>query len=342
MTDSFPDVAPSPQRLVVVGASAGGVAALRQLAGGLPADFPAPVLIVLHVGAHESILPELIRANCALDVAHAVDREPLLAGTIRIAPPDHHLDVIDGHLRLSRGPKENYARPAIDPLFRTAALEFGPRAIGVILTGMLDDGTTGLQAIKEAGGVAVVQHPDDALEPSMPTSALRHVDVDHCVPLAAMPALLSRLAATPAETRSPAMSDRRRRLKHEQGLSLGTGDFLEHLKAIAEPSPLTCPDCHGGLWQVRDSSPRRYRCHTGHAFTARTLDLAVAEETDAAMWNALRALHERATVLGQLAELSRIEQQAEDVTRLEEAARRVVRQGRLLRQMMEHSPDSRE
>jgi hypothetical protein len=161
----------SSDRLVVIGASAGGVGALRQLASALPADLPASVLIVLHVGAHESILPQLIAADCALPVSHAVDGEALRAGTIRIAPPDRHLMVADGRLRLTRGPKENFARPAIDPLFRSAALDFGPKVIGVILTGMLDDGTAGLQAVKAGGGIAIVQDPADAHEPSMPASA---------------------------------------------------------------------------------------------------------------------------------------------------------------------------
>src|ERR1700712_5433399 len=296
---------PTSRRLVVIGASAGGVAALRKLSAALPADFPAPVLIVLHIGAHDSLLPELIAADCALDVARAVDGETLRAGTIRIAPPDLHLTVEDGIARLTRGPKENFARPAIDPLFRSAALDFDTHAIGVILTGMLDDGTAGLQAIKQAGGIAIVQDPAEAVEPSMPQSALRHVAVDHCVPLEAMAALLARLVASDLESENIDMDEPRRRMLHEQALVAGTGDYFEHLRALGTPSALTCPECYGGLWELRDSSPRRYRCHTGHGFTARTLNMAAEEESDNAMWSALRALHERASVLGQLAAASR-------------------------------------
>jgi two-component system chemotaxis response regulator CheB len=328
----------SQERLVVVGASAGGVAALRQLSAALPADFDAAVLMVLHVGAHESLLPQLIASHCALHVAHAVDGETLRPGTIRIAPPDRHLTVDGPLLRLTRSPKENFARPAIDPLFRSAALDYGKRAIGVILTGMLDDGTVGLQAIKEGGGTAIVQDPDDAVEPSMPSSALRHVAVDHCVPLTAMPALLTRLVSSPPDAESTDMNEPRRLLSHERELSLGTGDYFEHLRAIGEPSPLTCPECHGGLWQIRDSSPRRYRCHTGHAFTARTLDLAVAVQTDGALWNALRALHERAAVLKQLAAGSQARNKADEATQFEEASKTVLRQSRLLRELLELSP----
>ncbi len=274
-----------------------------------------------------------------MPVAHAVDGEALRRGTIRIAPSDRHLMVEDDVLSLTRSPKENFARPAIDPLFRSAALDFGPRAIGVILTGMLDDGTAGLQAIKDSGGIAIVQDPDDATEPSMPSSALRHVAVDHCVKLAEMPALLVRLVASKVESRSVAMNEPMRRLSHEQELSLGTGEYLDHLRAIGEPSPFACPECHGGLWRVDDSNPPRYRCHTGHAFTTRTLDLAMAEGADGALWNALRALHERASVLEELAATGRAAQRTSEAAELDEASRRVARQSRLLRQLLERSPD---
>lgn len=331
-----------PSRLVVVGASAGGVVALRQLAAALPADFAAPMLVVQHIGANESVLPELIGSDCRLSVAHATDGEALRAGTIRIAPPDRHLMVEDGHLRLARSPKENYARPAIDPLFRSAALDFGERVIGVVLTGMLDDGTAGLQAVKQGGGIAVVQDPHEAVESSMPASALRHVAVDHCVPLSEMPELLTRLVATSPPSRSAEMTDPRRFMTHEQGLSLGTGDHLEHLRAIGKPSPLTCPECHGGLWQLSDAQPVRYRCHTGHGFTMRSLDLAVGEATDSALWNALRALQERAELLTQLADANRDLQRDDDAARHDAAARRVTRQARLLRELLERSPDAGE
>ncbi len=331
---------PSPQRLVVIGASAGGVAALRKLSAELPADFGAPVLIVLHIGAHESLLPELIAADCALDVSRAVDGEALKAGTIRIAPPDLHLTVDDGVARLMRSPKENFARPAIDALFRSAALDFDSHVIGVILTGMLDDGTAGLQAIKCAGGIAVVQDPRDAIEPSMPASALRHVSVDHCVPLVEMPALLARLVASPAGTGSMDMATSRNRMSHEQALSDGTGNFFEHLRAIGDPSPLTCPECHGGLWELRDSSPRRYRCHTGHGFTARTLNLAVEEETGNALWSALRALHERASVLSQLAAASHSEGRVDEAAEFDRTAAAVLDQAQRLRELL-GEPDPR-
>ena len=177
-------------KIVVIGASMGGVPALRTLVSSLPEDFPAPLLVVLHIGNFPSILPELLAARCPLTAAHAVDGEKLEPGRIYIAPPDQHM-VVDGRtVRLNRGPKEHHSRPAIDPLFVSAALSHGPGVIGVILTGMLDDGTSGLQAIKRCGGVAIVQDPKEAEAPSMPLSALRHVRVDHCAPVADIAALL--------------------------------------------------------------------------------------------------------------------------------------------------------
>ncbi len=255
-------------RLIVVGASAGGVPALLQLTAGLPAALPAAVLVVLHVGAHRSMLPVLMDGRSPLDVAHARHGEALVAGTVRVAPPDHHVLVADGHLQLTRGPKVHHSRPAIDPLFRSAALAYGAQTVGVVLTGMLDDGTAGLQAVKSCGGVAVVQDPLDATEPSMPASALRHVAVDHCLPLAGMPALLTRLAQAPVAGGPPADHAA---LKHEQALLLAEGDAMDHLRAIAEPTAFACPECHGGLWEMRDSLPPQYRCHTGHGFSERSL-----------------------------------------------------------------------
>ena len=274
-------------RLVLIGASAGGVAALTRLTAELPADFAAPLLVVLHVGAHRSILPELLAKRCPLDVAHARDGETMRPGMLRVAPPDLHMTVTDGSLRLRHGPKENHARPAIDPLFRSAALQRGRDAVGVVLTGSLDDGTAGLQAIKAMGGTTVVQDPADAEEPSMPASALRHAQVDHCLPLAQMPGLLAELAAAPGAAAS-ASADAEPTLGHELALLHGTGEPVRHLQAIGHPSMFTCPECHGGLWEVDGTSPRRYRCHTGHGFTERTLLHAMSARSDDALWGALR------------------------------------------------------
>jgi two-component system chemotaxis response regulator CheB len=334
-------------RVIVIGASAGGVNALMRLVAAWSRPLPVPTLIVQHVGAHPSTLPQLLAHRCSIDVAHAHHGEALKEGTIRVAPPDHHLMIANRTLVLSSGPKENYARPAIDPLFRSAALAFGPGVIGVVLTGMMDDGTAGLQAIKARGGIAVVQDPRDAAEPSMPASALRHAAIDHCVELQGLPALLTALASSAVELRKDRdMTNPSDGLEHEQALSAGTGDFMAHLAAIGTPSSLTCPECHGGLWSVDGAEPPRYRCHTGHAFTERTLAHALTIGTDAALWNALRTLHERQMLANKLIDGltcgSDIPGVPAETNQLREAVARLERQISGLRRLIVHTPGAME
>src|SRR5687767_14367963 len=188
------------RRIVVIGASAGGIEATRTLVGSLPRDFPAAVAIVIHTAPESpGVLPHIIRRASALDVVDAKSGAELRPGVVYVAPPDHHMLIEPGRIRLAKGPRENRFRPAIDPLFRSAAQVYGPAAIGVILTGNLDDGTAGLSAIKRLGGVAIVQDPADAPFPSMPQSALHHVNVDHKLPLGDIAPLLVRVIAGPAD-----------------------------------------------------------------------------------------------------------------------------------------------
>lgn len=329
----------APLRLVVVGASAGGVHALQALASALPADFPAALLVVLHVGSQPSILPQLLARRGPLPATHASAGELITAGHIHVAPPDHHLLVVGDRLRLSRGPKEHHSRPAIDPLFRSAALIMGPAVVGVVLTGRLDDGTAGLQAIKECGGIAVVQEPADAAEPSMPASALRYVQIDHCVPLAALAGLLTSLVrADPVLAVAPAA----RIAAHEHALYLSHGVPMEHLQAVAVPSPFVCPDCSGGLWEISGVQPRRYRCHTGHAYTLRTLQHAQHQATDEAMWGALRALQEKEILLRTVLEQHRAEGDPAGSARVEGAMREAAQQATVLRGLLEQMPEPTE
>jgi two-component system chemotaxis response regulator CheB len=327
-------------RLIVIGASAGGIRALLRLTAELPEALPAAVLIVQHIGAHRSILPEMLGQRCRLPVAHPFDGEPLQAGIVRIAPPDEHMSVDGGRIRLGRGPKEHHARPAIDPLFRSAAVDLGPAVVGVILTGMLDDGTPGLAAIKALGGTTVVQDPADAEFASMPESALRYVEVDHTVPLATMAPLLASLAAEPV---APAPAARREQaeesaLDHEQAVALGQGDVVAHLSAIAEPSMFACPECHGGLWKLFDARPERYRCHTGHAYTLRTLQRAMADTSDEASWNAVRALQERTLVLRRMEAVERYNGNIGVAARIAEVREQLERQVDVLRGLVEQAP----
>lgn len=323
----------SSGRIVVVGASAGGVRALKILASHLPERFPAPLLVVQHIGSHPSVLPTLLMRAGPLPAGHAVDREPLSPGRIYVAPPDHHMMLEGGIIRLGRGAKENHTRPAIDPLFRSAAVSRGPDVIGVLLTGLLDDGTAGMQAIRRCGGTTVVQDPDDAESPSMPLSALRYVDIDHRTPLSEMGRLLASLVEAGHPAAGPAPED----LVHETEILLGKGDFMEHLEAIARPSTFVCPECEGPLWEIRGARPPRFRCHTGHAFTLRTLQEAQAQAADAALWSALRALQEKEILLRRTAQ-SHADLDATEAARLRDEAEAMARHGAMLRQLIERIP----
>ena len=328
MALSCPTHLMSARRLFVVGASVGGVRALQSLAAQLPADFPAAVLVVQHIGDYQSILPQILTRQGRLPARHATDAEPIAAGRIVVAPPDMHMIVTRTAIRVVRGPKENHARPAIDPLFRSAAMTWGRACVGVLLTGALDDGTVGLQAIKRCGGTAVVQDPDDAEAPSMPSSALHYVDVDHRVKLREMGELFVSLALADVSSAPVPAPD----LAREEDIILGKGDFMENLKAIAKPSTFVCPDCEGSLWEISGSEPKRFRCHTGHGYTLRSLYNAQADGTGEALWGALRALQEKEMLLralaegrgGDAAEVARLAEEADEVAAHAEAMRRFI------------------
>ena len=323
------------EHVVVIGASAGGVNALLQIAAALPARFPAPVCIAQHIGSGASLLPELLRFRAANHATHAEDGERLVPGTLHIAPPDRHLLLEGETLRLTHGPKENHARPAIDPLFRTAAASFGPRVIGVILTGQMDDGTAGLQAIKECGGIAIVQDPRTALEPSMPRSAVANVDVDHVVALEAIAPLLAELTARPV---SPRREPVPAHVAEEVAINRGAGT-VEKLAKIGMPSPLTCPDCGGGLWEVQNARPLRYRCHVGHAYTALSLQDAQKGASEEALWSAMRALREREMLLRRLAGIAASLGDESQAMAGNAEADRLKAQVRRLRELAEAAPD---
>lgn len=287
--------------LVVIGASAGGVTALLEIAASLPRNFPAPVCVVLHVGARASMLPELLQARGSNPAIHAAEGQRLRPGTLYVAPPDHHMLVERHVIRLSRGPKENHVRPAIDPLFRSAAVSWGARTIGVVLTGQLDDGTAGLAAIKACGGTTLVQDPATAIEPAMPRSALANVVIDHCAGVAELAVILARLVGVPAadagaEVPVPDAVSR------EAAINRGDNS-VANLEAIATPSTLTCPDCGGTLWELKGGT-LRYRCHTGHAFSASSLAGAQSDATELNLRQGVRALRERELLLRRMAAVS--------------------------------------
>jgi two-component system chemotaxis response regulator CheB len=271
------------------------------IAAGLPRDFPAPICAVVHVSPDSpGVLASILSGAGVLPATTALSGERLEPGRIYVAPPDHHLVVEPGVLQLTKGPKENRFRPAIDPLFRSAAQVYGPDAIGVLLTGNLDDGVAGLWTIKQLGGVAIVQDPADAMFPSMPAAALHHVNVDHVAVLAEISSLLTQVVLAPVQARErvavPAQVDVEVSIAKE-GNPVDAG-----IERIAEPSSFTCPECHGVLLQVKDTSPLRFRCHVGHAFSAQTLVAAISQGMEEALWTAARTLEEGGLLLQQLAD----------------------------------------
>ena len=287
-------------RVIVIGASAGGVEALMELTSALPKDFPAAVFIVLHVAPYgTSVLPAILNRRGALRAMQPADGQAIKAGEIYIAPPDHHLLVRRGTMRLTRGPAENGHRPAIDTLFRSAAVSYGRQVIGVVLTGMLDDGTAGLQAIKMRGGLAIAQEPGSALFSSMPRSAVENVEMDFVVPLAEIAPILTRLVreAMPGESED-AVPD-----SEEQEVKIAELDknALESAR-LGTPSAFSCPDCHGVLWEAQEGKLLRYRCRVGHAFTPDSLMAAQSQSLEEALWVALRALEESAAMARRLGE----------------------------------------
>lgn len=322
-------------RLIVIGCSAGGVAALKKIASVLPPDLAAPILVVMHIGHHKSMLAEILAKVGPLPARQAIDGVALQDSVIHVAAPDQHL-LVEGHaMRLTRGPKENHCRPAIDPLFLSAALSHGAGVIGVVLTGYGDDGTFGLEAIKRCGGIAIVQRPHTAEQPSMPMSALRSVAVDYSVRIEELGELFARLLAEPPPA---APSNDVASLGHEYDLMLGKGDAMEHLRAIGAPSTFVCPDCSGSLWELKQSQPARYRCHTGHGFSVASLVDAQAGKTDTALWMAIRALQERSILLKKLSGVF----EGDDPGRQQEladASRDTASHAHMLRQLVECGPE---
>jgi two-component system, chemotaxis family, protein-glutamate methylesterase/glutaminase len=317
-------------RVIVVGASAGGVRALKELVSKIPADIDAAVLVVMHVEpSGPGLLPQILNNAGPLPSCHPKSGQRVERGHVYVAPPDFHMLVdAQGHIRLSRGAKENRTRPAIDPLFRSAALAFGSEVIGVVLTGYLTDGTAGLFAIKECGGIAVVQDPSDAEVPSMPANAIQHAAVDHCVPLSELASLLVRLTKEPTKREQPAMTDP---LKIETKIMENPEEFSRELLKSGEPSVWTCPECHGTLLKLRDGHLVRFRCHTGHGFSAQSLLEGLDEETEAVIWSAVRTLQESALLREHLAQHAREAGREDDAHALLAEAQERLKRAKILR-----------
>lgn len=292
--------------IIVIGASSGGFAVLQRLAADLPAALPAALFVVWHMPPDGAgVLPHALAQAGALPAAHAVDGEPVAAGRVYVAPPDHHLLVERGHVRVTRGPKENRFRPAVDPLFRSAAYAYGPRVVGIVLSGLLDDGAAGLRTIKRRGGRTVVQDPLDAEAPAMPRNALlAAAPVDHVVPAAELAGLLVRLSQTPGDVATEGVMDDDEKTRIEIRIARAEHALEAGVMKLGEPSPFTCPECHGVLLAIADGELRRFRCHTGHAFSAASLLAAVATTCEEQLWSAQRSLEEYALLLNHLGDHS--------------------------------------
>ena len=289
----------SNRDIVVIGASAGGVEALRTLLASLPADLPAAIFIVLHLWpGGTSFLPEILGRATAFKARHAADGEPIERGHVYIAPPDLHLFVNRGSVAVLKGPRENRCRPAINPLFRSAAVAYGPRVIGVVLTGTLDDGAAGMWTIKQAGGKALVQHPADVAFPDMPQNTLDTVQVDHCVPLAQIGGVLNRLCRERIQLNGmsplPAIAQ-----LNDAGAQMKQIEM--QIDNLAKRSVFTCPECNGALWEVEEGGQLSFRCHVGHGYSAKVLREEQSGVLEQSLWSALRALVESAAMDERLA-----------------------------------------
>ncbi len=323
--------------IIVIGASTGGVEALSQLAAQLPADLPASVLVVLHVAPdHRSFMPEILTRMGPLTACHPKDYEPLQHGRIYVAPSDHHLLLELGHVRVVRGPLENGHRPAVDPLFRSAARIYGPRVVGVVLTGALNDGTAGLLAVKSQGGIAVVQDPVDAFCSDMPRSAMEYVDVDHSVRLSELGALLGKLARQPVRAVRKRGSSLR---KMDQEVRAAAGKLNKTPEDEGDPSHFSCPDCGGVLFEMDEAGLLRYRCRVGHAFTGEALTHGQLHSVDTALWAAVRALEENAALARRMAGRARERKYEHSARRYDERAHTAEQQAIAVRHVaLAHSP----
>ncbi|CAA9309232.1 MAG: Protein-glutamate methylesterase [uncultured Gemmatimonadetes bacterium] len=301
-----------------MGGSAGAVEGMSQIVAGLPAGLPAAVFVVVHFPAYStSVLPRILTRAGPLRAVHPRDGDPIEHGTIYVAPPDHHLLVEEGRVRVARGPRENGHRPAVDPLFRSAARAYGARVTGVVISGNLDDGTAGLGAVRARGGAAIVQDPEDALHPGMPSSALNMVGADRILPLDQIAAALVELATTPVPPQEAPVPHR---LDTETGIAGMDPAALQGDERPGEPSGYSCPECHGSLFEIDEGHVKRFRCRVGHAYSVEALLAHQGDAVESALWTAMMALKERAALSRKMADRLRERGGARSAERFEQQA----------------------
>lgn len=341
----MPDYGTSGHDIIVIGASAGGVEALVRLVEALPSNFPAALFVVVHFPTHStSVLPQILSRCGDLPALHPGDGERIQPGRIYVAPPDYHLLLRQGFIRLGRGPRENGHRPAIDSLFRSAARAYGNRVVGVVLTGMLDDGTAGLAVIKSRGGLAIVQDPDEALFSAMPRSAIEHVAVDYVLKVADIAPMLVEKAYEPVKENGAVAKDEngamaKDELELEAEIVAQNKARLEQGAVSGHPSPLTCPECGGVLWELHQDNLIRFRCHVGHAYSLDSLLTEQADSIETALWSAVRALEEKAALAQRMATQAYQQNRSKSADQFRERAQEAKQQADLVRQVIQQHQD---
>lgn len=318
--------------IIVIGASAGGVETLIQLVKSIPAEIPAAIFIVVHISPHSvSLLPNILQRRTSMLVSHGKDGEEIKPGHIYIAPPDFHLLIKPEYLQLSHGPKENRHRPAVDTLFRSAAREYKSRVIGVILSGTLDDGTAGLLAIKQQGGIAIVQDPEEAVYDGMPRSAIENVAVDYILSIAQISRELVRLAHESAPIKNKPVEEQ---LAMEADMASLDKEAVQSIERPGKESPYSCPECGGVLWELKNQNLLRFRCRTGHAFSSESLFAEQSDALEQALWVALRALKEQSALSRKLAERAKAQNHSITANRFEERAQDVDSKADIIRKVL--------
>ncbi|WP_192820224.1 chemotaxis protein CheB [Rufibacter sp. LB8] len=292
--------------IIVIGTSAGGMAVLCELLDQLPADLPAALFIVQHLARNSNshILVERLNKTAKLKCQVAQHEQTIEYGNVYFVPQDYHLLLQKGRMLVTKGPRENMFRPAVDPLFRSAAAAYGARVIGIVLTGMLQDGTVGMEMIKRSGGITIVQHPREAEYPDMPQSVLDMMEVDYAIPVNEMGKLLQELVFVPASATAEIPEDVTYEASIAERLMLDTGE-IEDTEMMGPRAPYSCPSCGGAMWELNQGHTHHFRCHVGHSFTQDAFLDANVQSIEETLWIALRMLEERRTMLATMAEQDR-------------------------------------
>lgn len=283
------------RNLIVIGASAGGIKAIGKIMENLPETMDAAIMIVLHMSikSNPKTISEIFQKKTALECVVATDGAEIERGKIYLAPPDHHLMVSGSVMHLNRGAKENKHRPSINVLFRSAAVHFGNKTIGIVLTGMLDDGTSGMSAIKTCGGLCAIQDPLEAEYGDMPRNVLNKVAVDHIASLEEIPIIVEEILSKPLPPKIAVPEE----LRIEADLNEKMMSDIERLKKISERSDFACPECGGGLWKIKNDPTHRYRCHTGHVYSEQLLTELQDLKIEDSIWVSVRMLEEKQSML---------------------------------------------